>query len=511
MSGLFHALERHLFGGSQRTAIADRHRVLTYGQLMAEVDRLAARLSATGTRAIGLLADNGAAWAVADLAAFAHQLPLVPIPAFFTPQQVSHVVSTAGIDLVLTDQAARVAPLLGVDAGDAEPLLDRLEMLRLRRRSGVSLPPGTCKITFTSGTTGRPKGVCLTASQLVSVARALRDASDADPADRHLCLLPLPTLLENIAGVYVPLLAGATTCVPALADVGLDGSSGFDVVQAISALSAWRATTALSVPETLGAMVGAARAGIAMPCDLRYLAVGGGSISPQALAAALACGLPVYEGYGLSECGSVVAVNRPGANRVGSVGKPLPHVQVRIAPDGEILVDGAAGNGYLGESPPSVRAESVATGDLGYLDDEGYLHVTGRKRDVFVTSFGRNVAPDWVERELVAHPQILQALVDGEARPFNSAILVIAPDATTASIDDALASVNRSFPDYAQVRAWIPAMEPFSPRNGLLTFNGRLRRDHILTTYAKKLDALYRPASEPFGRSVPRETGERHA
>ena len=130
------------------------------------------------------------------------------------------------------------------------------------------------------------------------------------------------------------------------------------------------------------------------------------------MTAARVAGLPAYEGYGLSECASVVALNAPGAVREGSVGRVLPHATLRIDEAGEIHVRGATMLGYLGEEGAS--PEEVATGDLGFINDDGYLYVQGRRKNLLITSLGRNVSPEWVERELLAHTSIGQAVVFGD-------------------------------------------------------------------------------------------------
>jgi long-subunit acyl-CoA synthetase (AMP-forming) len=112
---------------------------------------------------------------------------------------------------------------------------------------------------------------------------------------------------------------------------------------------------------------------------------------------------------------------------------------------------------------------------------------------MFITSFGRNVAPEWVEGELASHPGIAQAAIFGEARPFNCAVIVAYPGTPHGAIEAALEEANRRLPDYAQVRAWIPATEPFMASNGMSTPNGRLRRPAILGKYAARIDALYQP------------------
>jgi len=171
----------------------------------------------------------------------------------------------------------------------------------------------------------------------------------------------------------------------------------------------------------------------------------------------------------------------------------LPHVRVSFAGDGEILVAGVRWRGYLGETPGAEALETIATGDLGFLDGDGFLHVTGRKKNVFITSFGRNVAPEWIERELVSRAPILQAAVFGEARPFNTAVIVTHPGATREAVANALDDVNQALPDYARVASWIPAREAFTPRNGLSTPNGRLRRSAIFGAYAERINAFYQP------------------
>lgn len=495
MSRLIDALQRHAVSIPRKIALEDEHSSLTYGGLLTEIKWLPSRLQASCPRAIAILADNGKPWALADLAAHMAGIPTIPLPLFFSNAQIMHVIKTAGVDLVLTDQPERLRQVLQQPDLPAEPFYGELQRVRLPVVSATELPlpAATQKVTFTSGTTGEPKGVCLTRDSMETVAESLGIVSEATPDDRHLCLLPLATLLENIGGIYAPLLAGATICLPRLASVGLAGSSGLDVGRLIAALIEWRASTAIMVPQMLQAMVKTGQAGAILPRTLRYLAVGGAPVSSQLLEDAQALGLPVHEGYGLSECASVVAVSRPGEVRSGSVGKPLPHVRIDFADDGEILIRGTHWQGYLGEGSSSLALDCIATGDLGYLDAEGFLYLTGRKKNLFITSFGRNVAPEWVEGELASHPGIAQAAIFGEARPFNCAVIVSCPGTPRDAIDAALDKANRRLPDYAQVRSWIAATDPFTANNGMSTANGRLRRTAIFNQYASQIDSLYQP------------------
>jgi long-chain acyl-CoA synthetase len=491
MSTIIAALRHYAEKTPQRIALQDQDNALSYADLLDTVEQLAARLQATSPRVIGLLADNGTAWALADLAALAAGIPIIPLPLFFSPGQIAHVIRTAGIDQVLTDQPERLTAALQLAAVDSVAFHGPLQMVSLPATAGRELPPGTQKVTFTSGTTGEPKGVCLGREEMETVAESLRQASAANCNDRHLCLLPLATLLENIGGIYTPLLAGATICLPSLAEVGLAGSSGLNVGRLIAALGEWQASSAIMVPQMLQAVVTAGQAGIEIPQSLRYLAVGGAPVAGRLIADAQALGLPVFEGYGLSECASVVAVNRPGENCPGSVGRPLPHLRLAFADDGEILIHDVRWRGYLGESAAPGSTDHIASGDLGHLDADGFLHLTGRKKNIFITSFGRNVAPEWVERELVSRFPILQAAVFGEARPFNSAVIFAHPSAAPESIAAALAEANEQLPDYARIRAWIPAAAPFTPANGMATANGRLRRNGIFGAHAEQIETLY--------------------
>jgi long-chain acyl-CoA synthetase len=490
MSRVINALSEHAQNTPRQIALQDQGLALSYGELPGIVEQLAAQLRETSPQAVAILADNGVAWALADLAALQAGVPIIPLPLFFSSAQLLHVLKAAGIEEVLTDQPERLQMALQLPELSVSPFYRELQRIRLPAALTTNsvLPVGTRKVTFTSGTTGEPKGVCLGVEAMESVAASLQMASGAKPDDRHLCLLPLSTLLENIAGIYTPLLAGATVCVPKLAEVGLSGSSGLDVRRMLAALEDWQACTAIMVPQMLQAMVAMGQNGAPMPTRLRYLAVGGAPVSASLREGAEALGLPVFEGYGLSECASVVAVNRPEMQRNGSVGKPLPHLRVEFGSDGEILVRGGHSLGYLGDRQ---GGDLIATGDFGHFDSDGFLYITGRKKNIFITSFGRNVSPEWVEGELAAHPGIAQAAVFGEARPFNSAVIVPWPGATAAAIQTALDKANDRLPDYARVRAWIAASEPFTPLNQLATANGRLRRDRIHGQYASQIDTLY--------------------
>ncbi|WP_460136198.1 AMP-binding protein [Pseudomonas sp. S1_E04] len=447
---------------------------LDYATLFAEVALRRERLRDEGVKVIALALDNGVEAMLWDLAVLFEGLTCLTLPPFFTAAQRAHCLAQC--------QAERVI---------AEPYLaDELHANGYRQTGGFwcrafegrpALPLGTAKVTFTSGTTGTPKGVCLSADSLLRVARELHQASDTSAPRHHLALLPLAILLENL-GCYAALYAGATLSLPSQKTLGIQGASAVDTAQLLGCLAVRRPHSLILVPQLLLMLVIAAEQKAFNPQGLRFAAVGGARVSKALLQRAQQLGLPVYEGYGLSECASVVCLNRPDAQRPGSVGRPLPHVEIRLAEDGEVLIKGSALLGYLGHTEqPETWWPS---GDLGAFDEDGFLYLKGRKKHQFVTSYGRNVNPDWVEAELTQGGHIAQAFVYGEALPQNHALLwPYRADCTDAQLAAAVAQANAGLPDYAQVHHWTRLDEPFTAANGLLTANGRPRREAIVARY----------------------------
>jgi long-chain acyl-CoA synthetase len=471
---------------SAAIALTDGASRLSYRELQQLVAQECSWLQVQGVRRCALFADNGIAWAIADLALLEGALVNVPLPGYFTAAQCEHVLSDAGVDAVLTDQPQRL------QAHGFEPrAVSGASGLTLLSRhvAGVQpLPPHTIKVTYTSGSTADPKGVCLSAAVLERVSMSLRDTLQRLELARHFCVLPLATLLENIAGLYVPLLLGIESQLLPQATTGMSYGK-LNAAALLRAIGAAQPTHLLLVPELLRLLVHAAQQGWQPPGSLKYIAVGGASVSASLLQDARALDLPVYEGYGLSECASVVCLNLPWADRPGSVGRPLPHARVRLAADGELHVGGPAMAGYLGLP---LADEEIATGDLGHIDADGFVHVRGRAKNLFITSMGRNVAPEWVERELLREPAIAQAMAFGEAKPFVVALLnPSAPTVTHTELQRAVASANQRLPDYAQVRRWAVFPEAPTLASGLATANGRLKRAVILERHGAQLEALY--------------------
>ena len=474
----------HLFNrlheNGDAIALSEGARQLSYRHLLDEVRQRGAQLQQAGAKRIALALDNGIDWVLWDLAILYAGLVCVPLPGFFSSSQQQHVLDSAGVDCLIAADARPYAGL-GFTLGAAGLLQRQLD-------DAPALPDGTCKITYTSGTTGQPKGVCLDAETQLQVARSLVEASASCAVERHLCVLPLATLLENIAGVYAPLLAGAQIKLAPMAQVGLLGASRFDLPSFLATLNRAKPHSLILLPQLLLALVSAAEQRLPLPDSLRFIAVGGGRVSSQLLQRAEALQLPVYEGYGLSECASVVCLNSPENRRIGTVGLPLGHLQVRLAGDQEVLVRGARMLGYLGE--PSLQEEWLATGDLGHFEN-GFLVLHGRKKHQFITAFGRNVNPEWVEAELVQQLPIGQAWLHGEALPANVAVLVPRfANTSDRQLADAVAQANLALPDYAQVHRWLRAEQPFNSDNQLATSNGRLRRSALYQHYQSAIAQL---------------------
>ena len=513
-----------------RMALQDENRNLRYGEIAAAVAKRRTALHDASVKVLGLALDNGVDWLLWDLAALSAGIVCVPLPPFFTRSQayhaittaaVSHIVSAEGLDPVDPKKTAKMQPRemqsrLSDDSGCRNSLEggenfsngnngngireDNGEGGSHARRAdsyhagpyqndagagtGKAVLKGTAKITFTSGTTGTAKGVCLPERAMADVAASIVQVLGEEFVGIHLSVLPLSVLLENVAGVYAGLLAGCTIRLLPLERFGASYEFLHD------ALKQARASSVIVVPEILRALM-AQTAKLGPLPDLRFVAVGGAKLDPRLILQARALGLPVYEGYGLSECASVVSLNTPENDCAGTVGKPLSHVSLRFA-DGSIHVSNPGFLGYVGEPLDG----DFDTGDLGALDDNGFVTLTGRRKNVLITSYGRNVSPEWVEAALLAQPQIAQAVVYGDGRAQLSALIVPADQqadrqntlAQTTLARNTLAmaveQANMTLPDYAQIHDF-QSIPPLTADDGLLTGTGRPRRTEVFKRYLK--------------------------
>lgn len=451
-----------------RIAFSGSEGVLTRAGLMGDAARLAAALPKEA-RTVGLLLPNGRAWAVAQLACVVSGRIAVPLPTFFSPAQIAHIVRDAGIELLLVPSGG---------AGAAPQGIVRHPVV-VTGEGGLwpAFRDGYGTLIYTSGSTGQPKGVRHESGQVGWSAAALAAAIGAGPSDSYLSVLPLSLLLESICAVFVPALVGGRTHFEAdLAEaVGRGAPAGI-----AAAFKTHRPSVSVIVPELLrvwlGELLGARQRA---PESLRFVAAGGAAVPPRLADAAWQAGIPVHEGYGLSECCSVVAMNRPGARAAGTVGMPLPGLSVSIR-DGEILVDGpSVTDGYAGRPG---KSRPWPTGDLGGFDADGRLFVSGRKDNLIVTALGRNVSPEWVETAILDDPGIAACAV-GSAQDRLVALVVPAPaaadwfsDAGPEAAAHRVALRCAGLPLYAQPQHVVVLGRAAAKAASLLTDNGRIRR-----------------------------------
>ncbi|MCG2634807.1 MAG: AMP-binding protein [Gammaproteobacteria bacterium] len=479
MSLLLEALRRNALTHPDWVAVRGDVSELSYGALQQEVDLLATRLASGPGQVVAQLMDNGPAWAVTHLATLSAGKTALPLPGFFSPAQQAHSLVSSGAGVLLSDSSRGVATLAAATglvvepmgcyrAADTDLLLYRLPGVQSR-----PLPLECALVTYTSGTSGRPKGVCLSLPGLeeVTVSVVQRVGINADSV--HLAALPLSTLLEGVGGLYCSLLAGGLSLLPGLRQRGYRGLPGPDLQQQLQVSGA---DNVILVPEMLRSLNQAVAARPLPLPKLRFVAVGGAAVPLNLLDEAERRGLPVYQGYGLSECGSVVAVNTMAANRPGSVGQPLPHVQLRVSESGEIHLRGPVCLGYLQDDGFSPAPVEWPSGDLGVLDDAGFLYIRGRCRDLLVTAYGRNVSPGWVEAELSRGRGIRHAAVYGDGM---AQLVAVIDGVSSESATAAVARANANLPEYARIAEWVLAAEPFSGENGLLTAAGALCRQAI--------------------------------
>jgi long-chain acyl-CoA synthetase len=214
--------------------------------------------------------------------------------------------------------------------------------------------------------------------------------------------------------------------------------------------------------------------------------------------------IPIMEGYGLSEVTCAATVNRANDYRFGTVGKPLPGVELRIADDGEILIrSGTVFAGYYHDDEATADVLDadgfVHTGDIGHLDEDGFLVITDRKKDIIVTAGGKNVAPQNLENDLKAEPLVSQVLVVGDRKPYVAALVTVDPErarglgseAVQAAVQEAIDRVNAERSRYEQIKRFVVLPREFSLDRDELTPTLKLRRKVILEHFAEDVEALY--------------------
>ena len=567
----------------------------TWGDADREVRRWTAALSALGLprgARVGVLLPNSLDAVCIDLAALSLALVPLPMHALDNPASIAYILSDSEASLLVAASGtqwqaiAAVAPALpslkqvvvaqmdGSD-GSAGPSLAAAVPVRGLADWLAAAPPlptidphgpdaasedDLAALVYTSGTTGKPKGVMLTHRNVVSnVAAALARVAPL-PGDVFLSFLPLSHTFERTAGYYLPIAAGS--CV----------AFARSVTQLAEDLRTVRPTILISVPriyervyaklqeilagsafkrrwfeaaEAIGWRRFCRRQGLAMdapgsaaldalawpvlerlvarPMRARFggrvrVAVSGGAPLSQPIARCfLGLGLPVLQGYGMTETSPVVSVNTPDDNDPATVGRALPGVEVRIGDNRELLVRGAnVMRGYWKRDEDTARAFVdgwLRTGDQAAIE-AGRIRILGRVKEIIVTSTGEKIAPVDLELAITADPLFEQAYVFGDNRPFIAAIVVVAhaewarlaaglgldpaasasveSEAARAAMQERITSLTVAFPRYAQPRAVWATLEPWTVENSLMTPTLKLKRANLASRYATQIEALYR-------------------
>jgi len=534
-----------------------------------------------------LLSENRPAWTMTDFAALAAGGLTVPIYTTLVPEQIRYIVDDSDATVVVVSNAEhwkKIEPLKagltkvrhyitfadeapagvltlkevmakGKAAADAEPDLYDALVARVR-------PEDEATLIYTSGTTGVPKGVILTHDNLLSNIRTASDIVEFSSKDTVLSFLPLSHILERMV-MFTYIYKGCTVAfaesVEAVAQNLLEVrphimvsvprvfekiyTKVMDQVLKSPALRRKIFFWALGVGKQYGALrlagrpvPGGLRFRRAIAAKLvfskiiartggrvRFFVSGGAPLSKDIAEFFYAIGLTILEGYGLTETSPLLSINTFEAIRLGTVGKPAPGIDIRIAADGEILARGPnIMKGYYkkeAETREVMEGGWFHTGDIGHFDADGFLVITDRKKDLLVTSGGKNIAPQPIENLLKSSPYITNAVVIGDRRRFIAALLV--PDfdklreyakaqgIASASIealckdqrivDFFKAEVDRATPllaSYERVKRVVVLPRDFDIERGEITPSLKVRRANVTEEYRDAIDALYREDAE---------------
>jgi long-chain acyl-CoA synthetase len=569
------------FAGLPALSMLGGSRTYTWGELGDEVAALARGLSEAGLRAgdrmLIMMSGRPEHW-IADLAA-AH-LGAVPSTVYATlsPDQLRYLAEHSGATFLVlesAEMAARWKPILdalptpprvlvvgeslqevasrGAELHRADPSVFAEAWRQVRADQPVTL-------LYTSGTTGDPKGVVLTHQNVIYQSVVLEATVSTPDHPESLAYLPLAHIAERMLGIYNPIYrAGHVTICPDPAQLltglvtvrpvsffgvpriwekmvaGLQGqlaAADPPVQAAVAAASAVASQVhelreaSLPIPPDLSARFDALDAQVLRPLRARlgldkmmWAGSGAAPIPVEVLRYLAGIGLDVLEVWGMTETTGTATINTPDHFRTGTVGRPNPGMEIRLAEDGEIFVRGPlVCAGYLqpgGGVAPVVDADGwLATGDVGVLDADGYLTITDRKKELIITSAGKNISPAQIENLLRAHPLIAQAVAIGDRRPYVTALIVLdeetaplwarargIPDISVNSlasspvvleeIGAAVASANDHLARPEQVKSFRVLPTAWTPVTGELTPTLKLRRRVVQERYAGVIDELY--------------------
>jgi long-chain acyl-CoA synthetase len=479
-----------------------------FDAVFALAERLRQVAAAGGSRPqVGLLAHNTPAWLVADLACLVAGVIEVPVPLAFSRDQAASLLRETS--LCLADEAG-AQQLARWGAKDVLPPWAEVQVVDVAaltaRGRGLPVPPladadWVCKVIHTSGTTSDPKGVRIRAEGLGALLGSLHQRMPPGSGERFLSLVPLSLLIEQVAACYLPLLSGGTTVLlPQRAPlIGTAPGAAAELLRYIQLarpsgmqgppmLYEGFAAIADAHPGDTTAQLAQRLFGRPEPA---FLACGGAPVSPNVLSNLWQRGIRVYEGYGLSENSSVVSWNTPGSWRLGSVGRPLDHVTARIAADGELLIKSTSlFDGYTRNDPSSCQVDPdgwLHTGDLAGIDDDGFIYIRGRKKNVIITAAGRNIAPDWVASRYRELPEVEAAVVFGDRLDELVGFFVLASGYDEADARRAIEEFGATQLSGVERVSQIHLVLPADPSlDGLFTVTGRPVRERIWQLITEK-------------------------
>jgi long-chain acyl-CoA synthetase len=525
-------------------------RWFTWSEVAERAAALAAEIREVGVEPgdrVAHISENRWEWIITDLAMHLADAVHVPIHVTLSGQQIAEQINDCGARIVFVSNRELLAKFAQHMASGAKYLLHdeqgdfNLTLLgepAVAPSSQPPAPPGvvieyhpappkppaepgadrTSKVTeflvahtdsaalatilYTSGTTGRPRGVLLSQRNLASNAAALADAHGSSQDQTRLCILPLSHIYARTCDLYTWVYRGSRLVLAEnrdtlTRDCQLAKPTALSAVPYVYQRIAERVRTAAPAPQHEEATLRAALGG-----NIQRLSCGGAPLAPHLDAWYAERGMRVLSGYGLTEAAPVVTTSTTACWRTGSVGRPLANIEVCITTDGEILVRGP--NVMLGyEHDEQATAEAIRdgwlhTGDLGELDEDGFLYVRGRKKELIVLSTGKNVLPTRVESLLTASPLIEQAAVFGDGRASLVALIVpsacgLASGEERGARSEMIAEeIERSLKSAAheeQVRHFAILDRPFSIERGELTAKLSLCRDTIRRNFAAEIEA----------------------
>jgi long-subunit acyl-CoA synthetase (AMP-forming) len=497
---------------------------LTYGALEHALAATASILYGMGLRrgdTLGLMLLNRVEFHLVDAAAML--LGATPFSLYQTSpaEQVAFVLGDAGNRLVVTEPRFEAVVREAAGDGVRVVLLDELTggdpSFDLDAHADEVGPSDLLTLIYTSGTTGPPKGVQTTHANMLAELRGMHDAIPLASGGRQLSFLPSAHIADRWASHYGALMTYANTLTPVpdpttlprvLAEVR---PTVFGAVPRVwekfrAALEA-AAGAGLADAAQADAAVGAAiRQGLGLD-QAQWLCVGAAPAPVELLEFFAALGLPICEVWGMSETSCVATTNRPGRTRFGSVGEPIAGMELRIADDDELLVRGPlVMAGYRGRDDLTAEAVDGAgwlhTGDVARIDDDGFVWIVDRKKELIINAAGKNMSPANIEMRLkAAGPLIGQACVFGDRRPYNVAILVLDPDTAAgldpldpgvvARVQGEVDEANDHLSRVEQIKRFALLSAEWLPGGDELTPTMKLKRRAVAAKYGPEVDALY--------------------